>query len=160
MSVAYPNPSLGADAFNTQLSPDEQAAYQQFLAESAANGRDLSRDSQDYDLQGWFKSNMGASAPSGHFTDQFKKPNHPTFSDQSQYSGSSLNGMPLTGGQWSEAGGRDVFTPSADMLRNTHSLTGLMEYMKQVEPNAVLNMDKRGSQKALIQALRRSGQIK
>jgi hypothetical protein len=43
----------------------------------------------DYDVNGYFLSGQGTS-PNGHMTDQFKKPNHPTFSDESIYS--SLTG--------------------------------------------------------------------
>ena len=40
---------------------------------------------QDYDLRGAFKARVKPDPQTGHWPDTFKKPNHPTFSDQSQY---------------------------------------------------------------------------
>lgn len=39
---------------------------------------------EDHDLPRAFKSGLSPGA-NGHWADTFKKPNHPTFSDQSQY---------------------------------------------------------------------------
>jgi len=40
----------------------------------------------DYDLRGFYKENPNFSAKEGeHMTDKFKKPNHPTFSNESKY---------------------------------------------------------------------------
>jgi hypothetical protein len=105
-----------SDRYNTRLTPAEEARYQQWLVEqSRANGRDMSRDTYDYDLRGFFKSGGKFDAESGHAGDRFKKPNHPTFSDQSQYHG--VDGY--QGGTW--GGGQNgqpwTFTPSATNLQ-------------------------------------------
>lgn len=68
--------SVGDD-FNTAV-PDE-AAFQAWKAINAP------RDSgADYDLRGAYLANLQRDA-NDHMNDRFKKPNHPTFSDQSQY---------------------------------------------------------------------------
>jgi hypothetical protein len=65
--------------FNTQLSPDEEQQFQAWKAQNAP------KDSgADYDLRGAFKAGLQPGA-NGHWADTYKKPNHPTFSDQSQY---------------------------------------------------------------------------
>lgn len=71
------------DAYNTPLTPEEMQVYE---AWAQAGGRDPVKERQDYDLQGLYKS--GASLERGaHTTDRYKKPNHPTFSNESQYHG-------------------------------------------------------------------------
>ena len=64
---------------NTKLSPKEEKA---FMAWADKTGK--IKDLYDYDLRGFWKSGAG-TAENGHGTDTFKKPNHPTFSDQSIY---------------------------------------------------------------------------
>jgi hypothetical protein len=113
--------------FNTPLTPAEQSQYQIDMGDRA-------KDTYDYDLQGFWKSG-GRFDGRGHATDQFKKPNHPTFSDQSMYSN-----FATPGGQWS---GRipenSAFTPSETNLNNLGT-TGLKSYFDQVEPGAKLNL--------------------
>lgn len=77
--------------FNTQLTPDQEAAFQQW-----AGGR--MGDLFDYDLRGAWQSNAQEAA-NGHLPDTWKKPNHPTFSSGSQYSTPDT-----TGGEWAENG--------------------------------------------------------
>jgi hypothetical protein len=57
-------------------------------------------DLYDYDLRGLWKSGGGFGADA-HATDQFKKPNHPTFSIESQYNGVPRpDGGVFQGGHW------------------------------------------------------------
>ena len=66
--------------FDTPLTPQEETAFQSWKQKNAQ------RDSgEDYDLRGAFKANLSADPATGHWPDTYKKPNHPTFSDQSQY---------------------------------------------------------------------------
>jgi hypothetical protein len=68
------------DDYNTVLAPGEEAQFKEWKAKNAP------KDSgYDYDLRGAFKENMEKDPESGHMGDKFKKPNHPTFSDQSKY---------------------------------------------------------------------------
>jgi hypothetical protein len=61
------------------LSPSQEAAFQQWKAINAPND-----SGQDYDLRGAFLANEGR-AGNGHMIDQFKMPNHHSFSNESQY---------------------------------------------------------------------------
>ena len=77
----------------------------------------------------------GTADARGHYSDKGKLPNHPTFSNESIYSGDKYRG-----GQWStDASGNDVFTPSVDMV-NSGATKGLWEYFRMREPGAALNM--------------------
>lgn len=67
------------DSYNTKLSGDEEKSFQKWKSRVAP------RDSgEDYDLRGAYKG-QAAQAKNGHWPDTYKKPNHPTFSNQSRY---------------------------------------------------------------------------
>lgn len=96
--------------FNTRLTPQEESAYQGW---AKANNRQ--NDSFDYDMRGAWKANVSAGA-NEHYPDTYKKPNHPTFSNQSMYSGPHTG---YAGGTWSNVGPTNAFTPSQHNLRMT-----------------------------------------
>lgn len=78
--------------YDTPLSPEQMLAYNQFLKESQRG-----MDETDYDLRGFFKDGNSFDA-AGHGADWYKKPNHPTFSNESQYHGTpapSAMGKPI-----------------------------------------------------------------
>jgi hypothetical protein len=117
-----------SDQYNTQLSPQDEAAYQAW-----AQQNNRARDVYDYDVRGWWKSGA-AIDDRNHGTDQFKKPNHPTFSDESQYHG--VNGM--QGGHWNQQpDGSFDFTPGGT---NMYTTPQLQNYFKRVEPGNELNV--------------------
>ena len=116
------------DHYNTPLSQDEEQKFLEW-----AKGRE--QDLKDYDLRGFWKSGLHAAA-NGHLTDQFKKPNHPTFSDGSIYNG--VDGY--QGGKWEQDGqGRWTFTPSPTTLQMWHP-DQLGRYFDQREPDSALNL--------------------
>lgn len=113
-----------SDKYNTALTPEEEAKFQTWAKSLGTQG-----SSYDYDLRGAYKAGAGQAA-NGHFTDQFKKPNHPTFSDQSQYSG--VSGQ--QGGSWAaQPDGTWSFTPTASMLK-MRDPEDLQRYWNRVEP--------------------------
>jgi hypothetical protein len=69
-----------AKTFDTALSPSEEKAFAAWKKQYAPND-----SGADYDLRGAFKAGLKPDPTSGHWPDTFKKPNHPTFSDQSKY---------------------------------------------------------------------------
>lgn len=121
--------------FNTKLTPEEEAKYGEWAKK---NGKDPDRETIDYDLRGAWKK--GAElGENGHLTDEFKKPNHPTFSDQSKYHGKSAPwGGSYVGGKWSEENGKTRYQPSRTMLNKTHDLDRLKSYMQENEPDVEL----------------------
>jgi hypothetical protein len=128
-TAAMVDPRDFTDRYNTQLTPSEEAAYQAWAAKQGH-----AADTYDYDMRGAWKS--GASSgddPRGHFPDTFKKPNHPTFSDQSQYHG--VDGY--VGGVWGGTDEKPTFTPGATNLRMM-SPAELRGYFQRVEPDATL----------------------
>ena len=115
--------------YNTKLSPKEEVQFQAWAG-------DRLRDLYDYDLRGFWKSGA-AFAENGHGADTFKKPNHPTFSVESKYSGSEGK----AGGRWAQdASGQTTFTPSKTNLENM-PLPELKHYFDKIEPDVLLNID-------------------
>lgn len=122
-----------SDKFNTVLSPDEEAKYQAWATE---NHRE--KDVYDYDLRGaWKELQSGTMSEDerGHLGDKYKKPNHPTFSDQSIYSGQDG----VAGGVWSRnAEGKDVYTPGRKL--SSVEADRLRRYFLRNEPGVMLDL--------------------
>lgn len=117
--------------YNTPLSSVQESQYQAWVAQqSKIVGRNVGNDTYDYDLRGWWLANPGATLNGGHLTDQFKKPNHPTFSTGSQYSGQDG----LQGGIWAKGAGESwTFTPGKTNL-DMFTPQEMKDYFGRVEP--------------------------
>ena len=129
--TAVPNPApmrkgdYSTD-YNTVLSPDEQVEYNKYKSSLGERGND-----SDYDLQGyWLKygRNEQPKVEGTHFTDEFKKPNHKTFSDQSIYDKQKdKDGNEIKGGKWY---GDTSYLPPASVLSDPARMRELQEYMQ------------------------------
>jgi len=95
--------------YDTQLTPEQERAYQAWKLQNAP------RDSgADYDLRGAFQAGLSPDPQSGHWPDTFKKPGHPTFSNQSQYAAA----RPDLAGSWQGENFIPPVAPSgAEMFR-------------------------------------------
>src|SRR4029077_12571325 len=65
---------------DTPLDEGEEEKFQAWKTQNAPND-----SGQDYDLRGAYKAGVTPDPATGHWPDTYKKPNHPTFSNQSQY---------------------------------------------------------------------------
>jgi hypothetical protein len=138
---AFSDDKFYTDNYNTDLSPKAEEKFQAWLGEqSEAKGKDMSKDLIDYDVRGFWKAGAHAEEKSGHGPDTYKKPNHPTFSDESKYSGMiAPHGGNYMGGKWGKDDeNNDTFTPSEHMMANTHKADMLKKYMAEREPNTIL----------------------
>jgi hypothetical protein len=86
-----PRPGTPATDYNTVLSPQEEKQFRQWKARYAP-----ADSGEDYDLRGAFAAGVHPDPRSGHWPDTFKKPNHPTFSVESQYA----RYLPQAAGTW------------------------------------------------------------
>ena len=112
--------------YNTPLSEEEEKNFQ-FWAKKNNKLKDL----YDYDLRGaWKKGAVGKAGE--HSPDTYKKPNHPTFSNESVYNKQDN----YTGGQWSMQDNKNTYTPDKS---NMYSKKDLYKYFKEREPNVILN---------------------
>lgn len=116
--------------FGTALSPSDETSYQQWRSTAnAQSGHDI--ESPDYDMRGFWKSGA-AQGSNGHFPDTYKLPSHPTFSDESIYSGKGGN----QGGHWEQSGSGWTFTPGPTNISN--GLDKTREYLKRSDPDVIL----------------------
>ena len=119
--------------YDTAIPEARQKEYQQWMSQLPDENL---RNTADYDLQGAFLA--GAKPEGGHLTDQFKKPNHMTFSTESQYSG--RNG--LVGGKWVMSPDKTwTFYASPTNLKY-HSAKELQDYFRRYEPKNKLVLPK------------------
>ena len=120
--------------YNTQLKPGEKRRFDRWAAkESKRQGRDILMDMGAYDVQGFWKSgDYKRMDQDNHGSDTWKKPNHPTFSNQSKYHG--VDGW--YGGNWTEDGG---YQPSKQTLQMYNP--GYYEWMFGTEPNRPEHLD-------------------
>lgn len=81
-------------AYNTPLPPDREEEFRAWKAKYAPTDSGV-----DYDLPGAFLAGV-TPGEDGHWPDTFKKPNHPTFSDESIYAVDA----PDLAGHWDEGG--------------------------------------------------------
>lgn len=88
------------DDYNTKLTPEEELKFQMWKLQNAP--RDFGFN---YDLRGAFKAGLNP-ASNGHWSDEFKKPNHETFSNESKY---SRENPQLPAGSWQ---GEHFFPPA------------------------------------------------
>ena len=129
------------DQYNTQLTPEEEREFQ---AWAKAEGRE--RDVFNYDLRGaWkeLKSGTMSEDARGHLGDKYKKPNHPTFSDQSIYSTKENQG-----GHWSVENGQDVFVPGREL--SAAEANYLQQYFAEREPGVQLKARVKESDGAVV----------
>ncbi len=117
--------------YNTKLNPAQEALFQAWVAKSGKSG-----DLYDYDMRGQWQAGQSQKGDE-HGTDTFKKPNHPTFSDQSQYHG--VDGH--VGGVWGGTDTAPTFTPSPTNLQMM-PLPALQRYFQQREPDVQLMVPK------------------
>lgn len=115
--------------FNADNTDHRDPVYQQWK-----QNYDLQED-PTYDLFAAYQAGMTPD-DRGHLGDMFKLPTHPTFSDESKYSGQ--NGQ--IGGQWLEAGpNKWTFKASPHNLQNMPAAQ-LMDYFDRIEPGNTLQL--------------------
>ena len=127
------------DNYNTKLDPDEEKKYQNWLQSMSKNtGRDFSNADQSYDMRGYYAATGGQQVQGEqHFPDTYKKPNHPTFSDESIYHSDET-----PGGHWS--GNDDTGWTFKASEWNTLNMKPeeLKYYFKSQEPDSNLELPK------------------
>lgn len=118
------------DVYDTPLTADQEAEYTKVYSPN---------DSYDYDMKGYFADTGKTPNSEGqHYPDTYKKPWHPTFSDESMYHG--VAGQ--MGGTWGRDEKGDTFTPGPTNVR-LHGLLGLMDYFDKNEPDVTLMMPRK-----------------
>lgn len=95
-------PSINPARYDTKLSAPDEKRFQSWKQRFAPND-----SGYDYDFRGAFKAGVVPDLDNGHWPDTFKKPNHPTFSNESQY---AKGDMAKYAGKWD---GENYIAPMA-----------------------------------------------
>ena len=116
--------------YETTLPAGQEPEFQKWKAANAP------KDSgADYDLRGAFEAGVKPDPETGHWPDTFKKPNHPTFSNQSKY---AEYGKPGTwdGETYTPAGGAKPPAEPEGILSaiGSGAMTGLRGAARVVAP--------------------------
>ena len=113
------------DRYNTELSPEEELEFRDW-----AEKNNRTNDIYDYDIKGaWKEIKAGTMTEDErhHLGDKYKKPNHPTFSNQSIYN--NIDGY--IGGEWQQdKKGNYTFKAGPS---NTFSKEALKKYFQERE---------------------------
>lgn len=112
----------------------------------------IDTDDPAYDYAGFYIENPKRAwallngDPNAHFVDTYKTVYHPTFSDESMYSGMvspQYNPEGLIGGSWRKY--PDSFTMSTDLYRSPVSMNERIQYLENNEPEGVVLREYDGS---------------
>ena len=87
--------------YDTKLLPSEEMKFQQWKSKNAPNDT-----GEDYDLRGAYMEGLSSDPKTKHWSDKYKKPNHPTFSNESIYA----KDEPEKAGHW-EGEHHDQYVP-------------------------------------------------
>jgi hypothetical protein len=123
------DPNDMTNQYNTKLSPADETRFQQWAKANPRLG-----NTYDYDSRGFWLSGAKQAA-NGHGSDEWKKPNHTTFSDLSRYNG--VDGY--QGGHWAQQKDNSyTFTPSQTNLKFTDPDDLRSYFSKQEKGNLVI----------------------
>lgn len=129
----YDNPRSPKKSYDTELSDEDEKKYQGWVkGKKNAAGGNIEDDTEDYDVRGWWKEGA-ETAENGHGTDKYKKPSHPTFSNESKYHG--VDGH--EGGEWKKGDGdKWTFKPGKTNIKN--GLDRTRDYLKESDPDVTM----------------------
>jgi hypothetical protein len=107
------------------------------------------QEEKDYDMDGYVaKYGQPDQSKGQHLTDEFKLPNHITFSDESKYSTKET-----PGGQWKDEDGKWHYYAS-DYVEKRQGSDRLKEYFKKHEPDSVLHLPSEDEDAAMQESFR------
>lgn len=106
----------------------------------------LNDEPVDYDYDGYIAKYGEPDQSKGqHLTDEFKLPNHITFSKDSKYSNKEQEG-----GDWKRGGDGKWHFYASEFNLSQHSPERLQQYFAEHEPDAVLHLP--GEEEAAMEA--------
>ena len=125
--------------FSPNTTPlDDTNDFIKYLQWAKAGGKNILDEEHDYDLRGYYKAGGQLATPGGnpvHLPDTFKKPNHPTFSDESKYSGPGNEG-----GHWiKDKQGNYIGFQAGPANLQYHTPEDMQAYFSKYEPGLKLS---------------------
>ena len=132
----------------TSLTTKDEVKFKQWY-DKVASYKDLNPNPDDslqsYDYRGFWKNepmkdSMLVDSPNAHFTDKYKQPTHPTFSDESIYSNDSTKG-----GSWGTDKKDNWFFKHSEFTKNNVQKT--FDYLKGTGETSIIANDTLRTQK-------------
>lgn len=111
------------DNYRTKLNSKEESKFLKWRSTLPEN----LQNENDYDLRGYYKEYGNKPIPKGiepHLTDEFKLPNHPTFSENSRYYNDETNYL---GGKWDNGLYQWKYTPNSEFKNEVIEQKGFDE---------------------------------
>lgn len=116
--------SINPDDYDTPLSAEEQIQYDNWVKSMQAEGKLAPGNEKfDYDMQGFWKNEVVKQTAAGqsgsaetHFTDTYKKPNHRTFSEESQYYNKDNKKYAGNWDKWNKANNQPTYKETQSLL--------------------------------------------
>jgi hypothetical protein len=137
--------------YDTPLTEDQEAQYQEYKKSLGKFG-----DDSIYDLRGfWLEHGHEPHEKGAHFVDKYKKPNHPSFSDESQYhmSDDGQGGINM-GGSWVQKNGEYTgFIPPASTLKDPEKMSRLQRHMYEDQDGLAIITKPIGAKEAMLSKL-------
>ena len=99
------------DNYKTKLNSKEESKFLKWRSTLPEN----LQNENDYDLRGYYKEYGNKPIPKGiepHLTDEFKLPNHPTFSQNSRYYNDETSYL---GGKWENGSLNWIYVPNSNL---------------------------------------------
>ena len=111
------------DNYKTKLNSKEESKFLKWRSTLPEN----LQNENDYDLRGYYKEYGNKPIPKGiepHLTDEFKLPNHPTFSENSRYYNDETSYL---GGKWDNGLYQWKYTPNSEFKNEVIEQKGFDE---------------------------------
>ena len=126
------------DKYNTEIPEDLRDEFMRWVgAETQRRGKNPLDMLYDFDVQGfWLSGEWRTRDFNSLYNDRWKKPNHPTFSNESRYHGADE----YYGGQWGSQDEKSTFSPSRTNI-NFHGENGLYRYFRENLGGAILKAE-------------------
>lgn len=120
--------------YNTMLDSARQQQFMNWAVQRYGDPMTVMMEMGAYDLMGaWDAGDMDKADSTGHFTDRWKKPNHITFSEDSNY----YDPETMVNGTWIKTPVGMTFIPTQQTLQ-LYGRGRLQEYFKKHEPGVRL----------------------
>ena len=135
---AIPMPQNYKPNIPSQANMETMEGFNQYLS-------DTGRMSDDYDYESFYNDKETflqwlaeeiKNPGKAHFTDKYKRPNHPTFPEESVYSGQD----DVVGGKWSNRQGKFTYTPSMYNINQNGGVDKYIEKFNRYEPDTRLDL--------------------
>ena len=133
------------DSYNSYAEGGYTKWKEAIIQQRPLMSEDMNAENPTYDYESYYLDNMEDAwkmvlgDPNAHFPDTYKTSLHPTFSNQSKYSGhiNKYNPEGIVGGEWPD---NYNYILSEDQVNRNWDTDNTLFYLKNSDPNVTLRM--------------------